>query len=389
MGHLRLCWAMAWRSPWRTAATVLSIFFAFVLFALLQAVSAGFSLGVDAAGANRILVTHRNGLANPMPIAHEQQLQGLLDWEHLTPVVWLGFTYQRPENAVPGLAVKEVWHGFEADPRIEADVDLRAAMGQKPNGLVVGVDQMRAQGWKVGDRIPLQSLWTHADGNPTWEFEIVGTYRSVESVVGSGVPALNAFANYDYIEAGRKYQGLVSFFVGSLPDAKQVPHAVREIDLHFRNSAAPTKSQSEAEFSRSFARQIGDVGLMLSAVLGAVCFTLLLVAGNTMMQAYNERIPELGVMKSLGFSDRHLAVLVLAESVSLCVGAAMAAMGLMWLLAPHIQQLLITLLPGFRLGTEAVGSGALLAVFIGVVAALVPVVKVSRLSIREALTREA
>src|SRR6185503_10313154 len=94
------------------------------------------------------------------------------------------------------------------------------------------------------------------------------------------------------------------------------------IDKEFANSAAETRTDSEKAFNQAFLKQMGDIQLIITSILGAVFFTLLFLTGNTMMQSVRDRVPELAVLKTIGFSDRSVLVLVLAESAFLCMGAA-------------------------------------------------------------------
>jgi putative ABC transport system permease protein len=87
----------------------------------------------------------------------------------------------------------------------------------------------------------------------------------------------------------------------------------------FENSADETKTQTEKDYYRSFVKQIGDIGLIVRWILFAVFFTLLLVVGNTMAQSVRERVPELAVLKTLGFSDGSVLGFVLAEAIALCL----------------------------------------------------------------------
>ena len=99
-----------------------------------------------------------------------------------------------------------------------------------------------------------------------------------------------------------------------------------QIDKLFENS--PDETQTQTENAQAQLKQIGDIGFMVNAIVGAVMFTLLFLTGNTMMQSVRERIPELAVLKTLGFTGGTISALVLIESVLLCLFAAALGLGL-------------------------------------------------------------
>src|SRR5687767_15891413 len=104
-----------------------------------------------------------------------------------------------------------------------------------------------------------------------------------------------------------------------LADANQAEQVARTIDAMFENSPDETKTQTEKDFNVGFIKQIGDIGMIVRWILFAVFFTLLLVVGNTMAQSVRERVPELAVLKTLGFTDGAVLGFVLAEAGALCL----------------------------------------------------------------------
>src|SRR6185295_17257725 len=142
----------------------------------------------------------------------------------------------------------------------------------------------------------------------------------------------------DYYEELTPYPGHVLWYALKIKDPKQAGPISRAIDHEFANSEFETRTQTQAEFQKGLTKQFGDIGLIMTSILGAVFFTLLLVAGNTMMQAFRERVPELAVLKTIGFTDGQVASLVVAESLLLCGFAAAVGMGLAGLAIPPIRE---------------------------------------------------
>jgi putative ABC transport system permease protein len=156
----------------------------------------------------------------------------------------------------------------------------------------------------------------------------------------------------------------------------------------FANSPAETKTSSERAMAQSFVNQIGNIGAILSAIVAAVFFTMLLVTANTMAQSVRERTNELGVLKTLGFSNGGVLGMVLAESVLVTTLGGLLGMFLAWWICIQFGPTLDQYLPGFRVPPEAFVKSVLYMLALGMVAGAVPAWQAMRLRIVEALRRD-
>ena len=157
-----------------------------------------------------------------------------------------------------------------------------------------------------------------------WEFNLVGIYDG-----DPGFDTTNFFFRYDYLDEARQIgEGTVGWYVVKINDSSKSKELATTFDDMFANSSAETKTTTEKGFVDGFAKQIGDIGSMMIAILSAVLFTILLVVGNTMAQAVRERTSELAVLKTLGFSDLRVLVLVLAESFFIALVGRRARAGI-------------------------------------------------------------
>src|SRR5690606_26155183 len=146
--------------------------------------------------------------------------------------------------------------------------------------------------------------------------------------------------NWEYFNESRAFgNNMVGWYALSIKDPTRAAEVSRAIDAQFANSPYETKTQTEKEFAAAQICQLGDIGFMVNAIVGAVMFTLLFLTGNTMMQSVRERIPELAVLKTVGFTDGMVTALVIAESLLLCVFAALAGLGLASLAFPVLGNL--------------------------------------------------
>jgi putative ABC transport system permease protein len=250
------------------------------------------------------------------------------------------------------------------------------------DGALVNAQLMKKHGWKIGDRVGMHStIWTQKNGSLDWNFLIVGTY-DVSDPTQRNQQASTFLFHYEYFDEGRSFgKGNVGWYQERVADASQSAAVSARIDALFANSSYETKTQPAKDFALAFIKQLGDIGFILHAILGAVFFTLLFLTGNTMMQSVRERIPELAVLKTLGFTDGDVLGLVLAEALLLCglgallgLAASYGALPIIRLGLQGVELSPLALLPGF-------GVAILLALIVG----LPPALRAKRLNIVDAL----
>ena len=239
----------------------------------------------------------------------------------------------------------------------------------------------------MGDRIPITpTIFQRRDGG-AWEFTIDGIYDSADE----GGDTSGFYFHYEYLKEGAVGFGggewnMVGMYEMKIADASQASALSAEIDRRFANSEYETKTTTEKAFAQSFANQIGNVGAIVTGIVAVVFFTLLLVAGNTMAQAVRERTGELGVLKTLGFTDAGVLVLVLAESLLIAVAGGLPGL----LLARGVVQginLGVGFIPDLYIQGGAMALGLGLIVALGFVTGAIPAWQAMRLSIVDALRR--
>ena len=378
MKFLHLVWSGLWRSRTRAVLTLLSIAVAFVLFGLLQAISAWFDGRLPGLRADRLIVVSRVSEIEPLPSAHLRLIERVPGVRRATLVGALPAIYQIRGNDVLVLAT-DPGALFDIYPDWHIARDELQAMSGKRTGALVGAALMKAYGWQLGDRVPLRTSVVQQDGSTDWSFEIVGTY----SVTGAATQENRIIVNYAYFDEARMFdRGRAFAFIASIDDPLQSTRICAAIDALFANSPDETLTQNEAEYAQSQLRQLGDVGLMVNAIVGAVLFTLLFLTGNTMRQAVRERIPEFAVLKAIGFSDGMVTALVLAESMLLCVVAALLGLAVAAAIFPLTAALGIS---GGALPPRVVASGVAIALALALTSGLPPAWHARRLSIVDAL----
>jgi putative ABC transport system permease protein len=378
MKFFPLIWTSLWRKKARTIFTLLSIMIAFLLFGLLQGVNAWLNAFGTGSNANRLYVVSRVSQVQPLPSAYLHQIEAVPGIRQATYIAGISGFYQDKSNNLLALAT-DVQKFFDLYPDWKIEPEQLAAMGRTRAGAIVAAPLMRAFGWKIGDRLPLRTSVMKQDGSGDWDFEIVGTY----DVPTSPAEANRILVNYAYFDEARRLErGTAWAFVVAVDDLTRSAQICAAVDALFVNSAYETVTQDEKAYVQGQLRELGDVSLMANAIVAAVLFTLLFLTGNTMMQSVRERTPELAILKTVGFSDRSVTVLVLIESVLLCVLAASLGLAAAAAVFPVTAALGIA---GAALPVRVVALGLAIAVGLALASGLPPAWRAQRLVIVDAL----
>jgi putative ABC transport system permease protein len=382
--YLPLVWAALFRKKTRTVLTLLSILVAFLLFGLLQAVQVAFESGADTADAKRLLTTARYSIIELLPQAHLRVIERVPGVVGVAHAEWFGAKYQNESNAFPVFAVPPARY-LDMYPEFTIAPAARRAFTTTRTGALAGVRLAHRYGWKVGQTLPLTSeIHPRADGGMAWEFELVGLIDAEDPTVRGNTDVVLVNAAY-FDEARLSNKGRTGWYIERVADPAQARAISSQIDARFANSPDETKTQPEKEFAVGFARQIGDVGALVTRILVAVFFTILILTGNTMAQAIRERIPELAILKTLGFRDGTVTALVLAEAALLLLLGAALGMGAATAILPTVNGSTGGRFPPLFVSPSTWLRAVLLALGVALVIGLPPALRVRRLRIVEAL----
>lgn len=372
------------RKKLRTLFTLLSVIIAFILFALLGGLNRAFSAGVELAGADRLITTHKVSFIQLMPISYVARVEGIDGVRSATHYTWFGGYFQDPKQQF-GLFPTDLEKLSEIYPEYEMPPDQRERLMQTRTGLLVGQAMADLYGWEVGDQVPIfSSIYPKLDGSFAWEFEIAAIFTGT----GNTADEMQAFMHYDYFNEARQFgQDLIGWIVTRIADPDQAERISDAIDERFANSPTETKTSTEAGFAAGFAAQFGNIGLIVQMILGCVFFTLLLISGNTMAQAVRERTGELAVLKTIGFSDARVTGMVLAESLLVAVVGGVIGLLLGALFVQGAASALAQFFPGLAMSTGTLLWGLVLAVVLGLVTGAWPAWRAARLDVIDAMGR--
>jgi putative ABC transport system permease protein len=275
------------------------------------------------------------------------------------------------------------WFGTLYPPFVLVEEQIAAMEGTR-NGMVVGAITAAKQGWRLGDRIPLQSSLAQKNGATVWDFEIVGIYH----IPNRPNWATSVLANYDYINDARAEGNNMSLqYIARVADPERYAQVATAVDELFANSASQTVTRSEEDFVRVLLAQIGNINYLLNGVVAAVLFVLLFLTSNTMMLAVRERIPEFAVLKTLGFTGPSLLAMVLGEILLVCALASVLGLGGATLVFPQLVAAMPTesQLDGMRILPAVHGWGIAIAALMALVSGLPPALRAMRLNIIDGL----
>jgi putative ABC transport system permease protein len=381
---LPIVWRNLLRRKVRTIFTMLSVFVAFVLFGYLMAIRAAFSMGVDLAGVDRLMVLNKTTIIQPLPYSYMEQIRRVEGVTDITHANWFGGYYQETKNQFANMAVEpESW--LRMYPEFVLPDEQKKAFLADRQAAIVGIDTAKRFGWKVGDRIPLQATIFRRSDGAAWEFNLVGIYDSPVK----GTDKSNLFFHYAYLNeffGNTNFSNLVGWYVFRVADPVRSPEIAKKIDAMFANSSAETKTDTEKAFVAGFAKQIGNISLITQLIATAAILLILLVTANTMAQAIRERTNELAVLKTLGFGDGRVLSLVLLESCAIAILGGATGLLVSWVLILGGDPT-GGFLPLFFFPVRDVIYGGMFVLLLGLIAGAFPAWQASRLRIVDALRR--
>ncbi len=372
------------RNKFRTAATIVGVAVAVVAFILLRTVVSTWSRGAEDAAQDRIAIRHKVGFVMPLPIRYLQDVRQIEGVESAVNMNWFGAKHATRE--------REFFANMATDPKafldVYREVDLPAAQAeawiQNRKGAVVGRLLAKKFGWKVGDRVKLRGTIYPGD----WDFEISGIFDSDKRSVD-----LSSFLfHYDYLnqELDPRLRDWIGWVAARVSGAGKAATVSRAIDAHFEDSEVQTISMSERALSNSFMGMFGAILGAMDIVSIVILLIMMLILGNTVAMGVRERTHEYGVLRAMGFMPRHLVRFILGEAAT--IGILGGVLGLL-LSYPIVEQGIGRFLeenmrgffPFFRIQATTAIMAIVFSVCLGIVAAVIPAYRASKLDVVDSL----
>jgi putative ABC transport system permease protein len=377
MKFLPLIWSGIWRKPGRTVLIFLQVCVAFALFGVLQGLKTGVEQLIGQTRADVLLVHGSLALFDPLPLSLLERIKSVPGVKVVAPVELFGATYQSPDQKLGVVAVRPV-EGWLSAFSYTIAPEYVAAFRRSRTATIIRDRVAKKYGWKIGDHIPLLSKTAQKNGSTDWGFDVVGTYD--DSDLGGGGDTL--LINYDYFDEARlENKGTVKHFKVAIADPAMAATVADEIDRRFANSANETRTESMRELAQSQLQSIGDLNFLIRSIVAAVFVALLFSTATMMMQSIRERLPELGVLKTLGYTDTALFLFILAEALTIFIAAAASGLGLALTVFPLASKIV----PGLSMPLIVVAIGLVYAGLAAALSAAVPAIFAARSNIVAAL----
>jgi len=378
------------RNRRRSAFTVASVAVSICLIGLLFALTRALFFGGDStpAQAMRVVVHHKIALTQDLPVSYERTIETIPGVRAVTSLRWFGGVYKDardPKNRFAQFAI-EPKTLFDVHPEYQILQTAKERFVAQKTACVASRPLAEKLGWKPGERITIVGGMLPA----TLELTLVGIFDPPRDDTSSEI-----YFDRDYLRdslpPGDPHRDMVQQFYVEADNQSAVPEIARQIDDAFGESPYPTKSEPEQAFMLSFASFLGNLKLFLSAICGAVTFTLLLITTNMLSMSVRERTREVGILKTLGFSDGEILAMVVGEATLIAASGGVIGCGLSVALSAALASIMRSA-PGFVSVVRGLGFSPVvasltisLAILIGFLSSIAPGLYAARTSIVQAL----
>jgi len=383
MSDLYLIFKNLTRKPLRLFLTVFATFIAFLIYGSITAFQVALDSGVELSADDRLVTVNKINFTQPLPISYVNKVKAIEGIEGVVHMNWFGGYYQDPRQQVLTFAVDQD-SLLDVYDEILLSEEERTNWEQNRQAVIVGQSIAQIHGWKVGDRIPLNSnIFSQQDGSSTWEFDVVGVYKGAEAQTDTN----SVYIHYKYFNETQSFGG---DYIGWMGIRTQDPalneQVIKAIDEMFVNTTFETETVPEKAFNKAFIEQAGNIGLILGSIVAAAFFIILVIVGNSMVLSVRERTNEIGVMKTLGFQSSRIFRMVLGESLLVAfIGGGLGitlSYGVVFLFNNAPIQL-----PVLVINSEILLRALAYIAGLGLITGIIPAVSALRLNIITALSR--
>jgi putative ABC transport system permease protein len=380
---LRLLFRNAFRHKLRTALTVCGMAVAILAFSLLRTVIAAWYAGVAASSANRLITRNAISLVFSLPLSYKDRIQGVEGVKTLSYGNWFGAYYVEQKNFFANFAVEPRTY-LALYPEYLIPPDQKEAFFRERKGCVIGRKLARRFNWRVNDTVTL--IGTIFPGN--WEFVVRGIYDGRDDTIDD----TQFFFHWDYLNETLKRTvarraDQVGFYIIGLSEPDRAAATAAAIDAVFKNSFAETLTETERAFQMSFVSMSEAILTAIRLVSLVIIVIIMAVVANTMAMSVRERLGEYVVFKTLGFHGRYLAGMILGESVLITGLGGILGILLTFPAAEGFRRAVGTWFPVFRVEPETIYLGIAATLIVGLIAAVLPVWRVTTVRIAEGLRR--
>ena len=383
MASIKLVRRSLFRRPLRSVLTVLSLFVAIYLICALRTLITTLTAGVESADSRRLAVMSSTGLFVELPLSYQQKIDAVEGVERTTKFQWFGGYYRSMKNFFAQFAV-------DADALIAMYPECRLTEEEQKSfvatrdGCIVGDAIARDFGWHIGDHVPIISALHPRPGGEAWEFTVCGIYRSSSPSFDNR----SLFFHWELFEETLKADGIppgVGVYAVRVKPQADIPQIIADVEAMFANGPQRVDCNTEAEFQRQFVTMFGNLPLFVGWIGTGVLIAILLACVNTMVMSMREQVAEIGILKSLGFTDATMFRYLIVQSLVLCCTGGGLAILVAWATEKKVSDALGKNFPGFVITRGTFVIAACITVALGLAAGVAPAVRAARLRCVEAL----
>lgn len=376
--------------PLRNFLTAGAVFFAVMLLTFLQAIVSTLDAGVRSASTQRLWVQSAVSLMVDLPLSYEQKIAAVEGVEWACKWQWFGGVYKDDSNffAQFGVDSKTFRKSY---PEIIFDDEEYKNFENNRTGCIIGKNLAIQYGFEIGQTIPIIGrIFPRSDGAP-WEFKVEGIYESKTPAIDQGT----LYFHFDYLKEAIESGALggdvgvgVGVYLAKVADGVDAGEVQSAINAMFENGPQRVSATTEAEFGRQFLSMLGNIPFLLRSIGGAVLVAIFFAVLNTMLTIGQERTRDIGIMKAIGFQDGMVFRLMILESLALSLIGGLLALGFAILIEPGVKLAMTQQFPGFEFSNETLLLGLGIAIGIGILAGLLPGLRIRNLPPVQALRGE-
>jgi putative ABC transport system permease protein len=371
------------RHKLRTALTMLGLAVAILAFGLLRTVVTAWYAGVDASASNRLITRDAVSFIFPLPYSYRDQIAKIPDVSAVSFATWFQGTYvdNRPEHFFPRMAV-DAETIFDLYPEFLLPLDQLESFKKERNSCVIGVKIANEFNFKIGDVITIQGDIFPGD----WQFVIRGIYTPKDKTVDG----TQMFFHWTYLDEKLKQDapyraGNVGWYIVRINDPGKAPAVSEAIDRLFENSSAKTKTETEKAFQQSFVSLSSAIITSLEIVSYVIIGIILLVLANTIIMSARERTREYAVLKTLGFTSKHIFLLVAGESLFISIIGGGIGLVFTFPVVAGFGAAFPTFFPVFNIANSTLALAITFSIGIGGTAAVFPAIRSANIKIVDGL----
>jgi len=368
----------------RAILIVLSTAFSFLAYGMLSTLRYSLQSGESSLAESRLIVTHRDGLMQTLPLAMHDQIQELNGVGKIGHATWTGSYYHEPDELMMALAVEpQAW--LDQHPDMIVSAEARGRFLGTRDGMLASEALARKYGWTVGERIPFGSiLYAPPPGEKAWSYQLVGTFRTDDSGGGRNY----IVSHFGYLNENRTvWRDTVGSYMVT-PDADVTAKRLADvIDGAFAAAPVPTSSSTDRAFHDQFFQQFGDVVSIIKVIISITFVSVVLVVTSGLALAVRQAARHFGLLRVLGYADARIVSLVVTQALILIATGAVLGLGgatiTNWMLARYLPDFM----PDIVMPWKVVGEAGLMALLIVAVVATLPSWLALRISPIEAFAR--